>query len=307
MKHNLSIAILLSFMILGFSANAQELLVNKNNKVMLPEAGDWSISVDATSFIKFGADLAHVGGEMGAAAPTFHGLNDQAKTYSLSARQFLSPLKAQRFSIRVFADNDRESVFVNPNDFTTEPWPNDISDDQVKDVKRVSDYMIAVGYGIEMRKGSKRLQGYYGYEAMVAIQNGSTNYNYGNDVDTSGFTSHDFGDNLNGNIRTTKVTNGMNIALGGRGFIGVEYFVVPKISFGGEFGWGFGFYRNLGGKSVEEGLADDGTIKSDVERNSGNSGGFFIGSSRDNSGESYDKIWMNSFSPSGNLSLNFYF
>ena len=167
--------------------------------------------------------------------------------------------------------------------------------------------MIAVGYGIEMRKGSKRLQGYYGYEAMVAIQNGSTNYNYGNDVDTSGFTSHDFGDNLNGNIRTTKVTNGMNIALGGRGVIGVEYFVVPKISFGGEFGWGFGFYRNLGGKSVEEGLANDGTIKSDVERNSGNSGGFFIGSSRDNSGESYDKIWMNSFSPSGNLSLNFYF
>jgi hypothetical protein len=307
MKNNFTFGIFLSFMILGFSSSAQGVLMNKNNKVMLPEAGDWSISVDATSFIKFGADLAHVGGEMAAAAPTFDGLNDQAKTYSVSGRQFLTPLKAKRFSIRVFADNDRESVYVNPNDFQAEAWPNDVSDSQVKDVKRVSDYMLAFGYGMEHRKGSKRLQGYYGYEAMVAIQNGSTNYNYGNEVSSNGFTSHDFGGNLNGVIRTTRVTDGMNVAIGGRGFIGAEYFVIPKISFGGEFGWGLGFYRNLGGKSVEEGLDSDGTIRTDVERKSGNSGGFFIGHARDNSGESYDKIWMNSFSPSGNLSLNFYF
>tara|TARA_B100001057_G_scaffold335806_1_gene336531 strand:+ start:188 stop:1111 length:924 start_codon:yes stop_codon:yes gene_type:complete len=307
MKKKLRFYLGLFLTILVVNSNAQEILTNKNNKVMLPEEGDWSISVDATSFIKFAADLAHVGGEMGATAPTFDGLNNEAKTYSISGRQFLTSSKAKRFSLRVFMDNIRESVFVNPNGFQGDPWPNNISDNQVKDIKAVSDFMFALGNGIEYRKGTKRLQGYYGYEGMIAIQAGRTKYNYGNDVDSSGFISNDFGGNINGVRRTTKNTNGMNISLGARGFIGAEYFVVPKISVGGEFGWGLGFYRDLGGKSVEEGLDSEGKIISDVERKTGSSGGFFIGNSRNNSSENYDDIWMNSFSPSGNLSLNLYF
>ena len=307
MNSILRFCLLLFLIVLAVNSNAQEILTNKNNKVMLPEEGDWSISVDATSFIKFAADLAHIGGQMGASAPTFDGLNNEAQTYSISGRQFLTYSKAKRFSLRLFMDNTNESVFVNPNGFQGDPWPNDVPDNQVNDVKAISDYMFAFGYGIEYRKGTKRLQGYYGYEGMFAIQGGRTKYNYGNDVDSSGFISHNFDGNINGFRRTNKNTNGMNIALGARGFIGAEYFVVPKISIGGEFGWGIGFFTDLGGKSVEEGLDSEGKIVSDVERKTGNSGGFFIGNSRNNSSENYDDIWMNSFSPSGNLSLNLYF
>ena len=307
MKSILKFFIVFSLIMHSVNSNAQEVLTNKNNKVMLPEEGDWSISVDATSFIKFAADLAHIGGQMGAVAPTFDGLNNEAQTYSISGRQFITSSKAKRFSLRVFVDNTRESVFVNPNGFQGDPWPNDVSDNQVKDVKAVSDFMFALGSGIEYRKGTKRLQGYYGYEGMLAVQGGRTKYNYGNDVDSVGFTSHDFDGNIGDLTRTTKITNGINVSLGARAFIGVEYFVIPKISVGGEFGWGLGFYRDFGGKSVEEGLDYEGNIVSDIERKSGNSGGFFIGNSRNNSSESYDDIWMNSFSPSGNLSLNLYF
>ena len=307
MKSILKFFIVFSLIMHTVNSNAQEVLTNKNNKVMLPEEGDWSISVDATSFIKFAADLAHIGGQMGAEAPTFDGLNNEAQTYSISGRQFITSSTAKRFSLRVFVDNTRESVFVNPNGFQGDPWPNDVSDNQVKDVKAVSDFMFALGSGIEYRKGTKRLQGYYGYEGMLAVQGGRTKYNYGNDVDSDGFTSHDFDGNIGDLTRTTKITNGINVSLGARAFIGVEYFVIPKISVGGEFGWGLGFYRDFGGKSVEEGLDYEGNIVSDIERKSGNSGGFFIGNSRNNSSESYDDIWMNSFSPSGNLSLNLYF
>jgi hypothetical protein len=38
-------------------------------------------------------------------------------------------------------------------------------------------------------------------------------------------------------------TNG-RIGVGVRAFIGVEYFVAPKVSIGGEFGWGVGYQLN---------------------------------------------------------------
>lgn len=292
-------------------AQAQDVLTNKKGKVMLPENGDWSVSVDATSFLQFAADLAHVGGEMGATPPTFLGLNDAAETYSISGRQFISATQARRASVRVFADNAMKSQMVNPNGFVPQAWPNDVSDDQVKDVMRSRNNMIALGYGMEYRKGTRRLQGYYGYEAMIAIESKGTGYKYGNDLATTGFTSHDFGDgNVSGTQRTTQTREGMNVAIGGRGFLGAEYFVVPKVSIGGEFGLGAGIYRDFGGKTVTEGIDGNGAIQEDVVRKSGDSnGGFFIGNTRDKGGADAvrDNIWMNSFSPAANLSLNIYF
>jgi|TARA_B110000967_G_C18891669_1_gene567811 hypothetical protein len=288
---------------------AQDVLTNKKGKVMLPENGDWSVSIDATSFIKFAADVAHVGGEGVAVPPTFKGLNDLAETYSISGRQFISATKARRVSVRVFADNNMTSVLVNPNGFVAQDWPNDVSDAQVKDVKRERNNMVALGYGMEYRKGVRRLQGYYGYEAMIAIESKGKSYKYGNDL-AANFTSHDFGGNLNGAQRTTQTREGMNVAIGGRGFIGAEYFVVPKISIGGEFGLGAGIYRNFGGKVVTEGIDVSGAAQKDVVRKAGDAnGGFFIGNARDNGGQDAvaNTIWMNSFSPSANLSLNIYF
>ena len=88
------------------------------------------------------------------------------------------------------------------------------------------------------------------------------------------------------------------------------------MSVGGEFGWGLGIAHEGRSKSTSEGvdfLADDGTVLdgtvvSEVEvRGNGRTTDFFIGSDRDNSGPDDKQLWMNSFSPSGNLSLNFYF
>ena len=96
-------------------------------------------------------------------------------------------------------------------------------------------------------------------------------------------------------------SEGLDVAIGARGFVGVEYFVVPKISIGGEYGWGIGFFRDFGEKTVVEHV-DDG----EKETKTGTQGGLFIGNQRENSTGQND-MWMNSFSPSGNLSINFYF
>jgi hypothetical protein len=148
---------------------------------------------------------------------------------------------------------------------------------------------------------------------MIAIESKGTGYKYGNDLATTGFTSYDFGDgnvSATGTQRTTQTREGMNVAIGGRGFLGAEYFVVPKVSIGGEFGLGAGIYRDFGGKTVTEGIDGNGAIQEDVVRKSGDSnGGFFIGNTRDKGGADAvrDNIWMNSFSPAANLSLNIYF
>ncbi|MEJ0030541.1 MAG: hypothetical protein WDO15_09285 [Bacteroidota bacterium] len=46
---------------------------------------------------------------------------------------------------------------------------------------------------------------------------------------------------LGGGARVTEDKQGMNFLVGARGFIGVEYFIIPKISLGGEFGYMVGW------------------------------------------------------------------
>jgi hypothetical protein len=47
----------------------------------------------------------------------------------------------------------------------------------------------------------------------------------------------------------SRKTNG-KIGVGIRAFIGAEYFILPKISIGGEFGWGIGYQLNTKDKST---------------------------------------------------------
>ena len=294
MKKTILLLALVLFSATFYTVQAQDVLKNKNGKVMLPEEGDWSISTEANEFLKFAADLIHIGGESAATPPKFKGNNEDNVTYSVTGKRFISATKAERFSLRVFGQNDMMSAYVAPNSG---------DGDDVKDVMRSRDNMIAVGYGKEFRKGasSSRLQGFYGYEALLAVGSSGTSYKYGNDLEAN-FVSNDFGGNLSSpDERITGSTNGLDLAVGARGFIGVEYFVVPKISIGGEYGWGIGIHRDFGGKTKSEHVNDG-----DKESKTASSGGLFIGNQRENSTGQTD-LWMNSFSPSGNLSINFYF
>ena len=60
--------------------------------------------------------------------------------------------------------------------------------------------------------------------------------------------------------RIVERKNGATISLGARLFIGAEYFVLPKLSLGGEFGWGLGVsfagrsetvYESIGQSTVQ--------------------------------------------------------
>jgi hypothetical protein len=55
----------------------------------------------------------------------------------------------------------------------------------------------------------------------------------------------------------------MTTAFGLRGFIGAEYFVLPKMSIGGEFGWGLGL-MSMGAGSVETESTDGASVGTQV-------------------------------------------
>ena len=322
-----------AFTLLASTTFSQELAKTKNGKVLNPEAGDWGLSIDAEPFINLASDLVHIGAAAGQYAPLFNGLNGLAPTYSISGKYFMSSKMAYRGTIRLYTDNERTTsgITFDPN-ASGVTWPNSLSTDyKTKDVMSKSDWSIGLGGGVEWRKGTKRLQGYYGCEAIIAMARSTKRYNYEYDViapnsDNDFATLNDYTTNFVGNItslpgeyssRTLRERQAMTTALGIRGFVGVEFFVAPKISVGGEFGWGMGVSHTGRSSKKEEGVDfqyDDGSpiangeVKTKVKSKSGDrSTEFFIGSDRLNSGASEPKLWMNSFSPAGKLSLNFYF
>ena len=95
---------------------------------------------------------------------------------------------------------------------------------------------ISAGY--EWRRGKTRLRGIYGGEAVLSWSNSSRSYTYGNAMDATnltptssiGYYNQDYGRILEENFGST-------FGIGVRGFVGVEYYIAPKIAMGTEFGW----------------------------------------------------------------------
>lgn len=80
-----------------------------------------------------------------------------------------------------------------------------------------SNFDLTAGYGKEWRRGATRLQGFYGADALLQIGSNSwKNVSPGN---------------------TTEYKSGMSIGIGGQGFMGAEYFVLPKISIGAQYNY----------------------------------------------------------------------
>ncbi|MCD6067829.1 MAG: hypothetical protein K0S33_2655 [Bacteroidetes bacterium] len=255
------LALAMAFGVTG--AFAQD-LTSKKGEPYLPEAGDWSIGIDATPFFSYTKSL--IGAGSGASSPTFNFLNGNN---TIVGKMFKDEKTAYRAIVRIgfsgqtFKNNmaQAQSAAV----VAAQSYPTVAP--TVEEKAKVGSHLIGLGAGIEMRRGKTRLQGYYGGEAFLWQAGSKESFEYGNaltgapgadpDVDpTSAFTT-DFttvsgytgGANLvsdDGSVdhvagRVIERKAGMTFGIGVRGFIGAEYFIFPKISIAGEFGWGLGY------------------------------------------------------------------
>ncbi|GIJ93533.1 hypothetical protein CAPN002_07510 [Capnocytophaga stomatis] len=171
------------------AASAQELVSSKGEEY-LPKEGDWSFGFNAGNALKFigNAFNSNTNNEFGGSA---FGKNETFKVpgfdngYSFLGKKMTSDNTADRYTANFIFN------YAKP-----------------KDVDATTAFGLAVGYGKEWRKGSTRLQGFYGADALLGF----------------GVPQKD----------------AFSFALGAQGFVGAEYFIFPKVALGAQYSYSVG-------------------------------------------------------------------
>jgi hypothetical protein len=267
----------------------------QDDKQYTPVSGDWAVGIDATPFLNYFGNL--IGGNDGNVAPTWNYLTTNQQ---ITGKYFASDDMAYRASLRLGFGSSSGSGMIGQDGAAAPTYPNLPA--MVEDTWKMGSNNIGLSGGIEYRKGSGRLIGFYGGELGIALSGSSETYTYGNAMTTTGASSTDFG---TGNVgfdpawgtagRVTERNNGSTFAFGLRGFIGAEYFVLPKMSIGGEFGWGLGFMSM--GATSETWESTDGTAIATIVHDGTKSSAFGFDTDVNNS----------VFGPAGSLRLTFHF
>ena len=210
--------------------NEQDVLKSKKGLTILPEEGDWARGVNAVPFLNY---LGNTFNGSDNNSTSFNFLNNNQTIFG---KYFLDEKTAIRGALRIGVSSVQTNNFVLDMAATS---PEDL----VEDTRTQNTGIYILSAGIEKRKGSTRIQGYYGAEVLVGLSTEKTTYEYGNALSVSNpsvFYTSDFDNEtvVQGSQRDLYENPGNTWMFGARGFIGVEYFVAPKLSLGGEFGWG---------------------------------------------------------------------
>jgi len=269
----------------GNSATFAQDLTSKRGENFLPKAGDWAISINASPLLTY---IQGIFGSEGAGAnQEWSFLNGNNV---ITGKYFTSDVMAFRGGINIGFMSSTSNAYALKFGSTT--------GELVTDTRKTSGSNIMLTGGMEWRKGSTRLQGFYGAELGIGFGGGSkTEYTYGNAYDVvAGFISQTHA--VDGSSDIVSVTNKGGLLFGLRGFIGAEYFVLPKLAIGGEFGWSLGMTTTGEGSRVDSQLNTGGTAMEDITTKTFAKGSTFaIGTDNSNP----------FFGPAGSLRLTFYF
>ncbi|HTF05547.1 MAG TPA: hypothetical protein VK826_16080 [Bacteroidia bacterium] len=224
------------------TAFAQD-LTSKKGEPILPEAGDYAIGVEASPFLNYFGNLFN-----GTQNNSFGGWNFTNGNMMITGKMFATETMAYRGMLRIGFGSTKVTTNVS-DDLTAGEFKTD-------ELKMSGNY-IGLGGGLEWRRGKGRLQGYWGGMIMFGIGSNKDTYTYGNDItNTNNFpTTTDFSSYTgypNQPVPGTRITewkSGSQMDFGLRGFVGAEFFVLPKLSIGGEFGWGL-MFSSMGASST---------------------------------------------------------
>ncbi len=248
-------------------------LTSKKGEPILPEAGDWSVGIGADPFLNYVGNF--IGGNGLNTAPT---MNFLSTNQTILGKYFKDEKTAYRAGIRLNFGSISTTTKV-----PVIPATTPVS--YVDDVTKVGGSNIGITAGMEMRRGKTRLQGFYGAEAGISFGTGKTTMTYGNALSADNPLAS----------RTKEIKAGTTFGLGIRAFIGAEYFILPKIALGGEFGWGVAIATTGEGETTTEGW--DGTTVQTTTTKTGKSSSFGVDTDNINS----------VFGPAGNIRLSLHF
>ncbi len=201
---------------------------DKAKKTFPHEAGDMALVIDASPFLDYAANLLNFGAGPAAVAPTF-----ESYQANVMGKYFLSDKNAVRVRFGIFKDNSKlRSDVIDEANVASDP--NAVVTDELK----FNDGFWEIGLGYEWRLGKKqdsRIQVYAGAEVFFGQGRHREIYSYGNEFTVANQ------DPISTNWglyptppRPIDVKNPSVFAYGAAGFIGVDVFIMPQLSIGGE-------------------------------------------------------------------------
>jgi hypothetical protein len=255
------------------STTEAPVLKSRKGEPYLPVTDEWALGVSANPFLDYLGNF--VNGTDGNSAPSFNYADNIANRIAVFGKLMKDEHTAYRIRFNVGVGSRTNKAVVVQNQLNPDPAFPAFTEDWQK----VNTTSIVIAPGIEKRRGSTRLQGVYGAELVIGYNSSKVTYDYGNTMsaDFPGVITNNFGSNIvvgppaNATARVTEDKTGASFLVGARGFIGVEYFIAPKISLGGEFGYMFGF-QSLAKSTITSESFDGADLsiretKTDVFRN----------------------------------------
>ena len=236
----MNIRIIASTIIMGLSFNSfsqNDNLTNKNGKTILPEAGEIGLGFSAMPVFSYVGNMFN-----GNTNNNSLGNNKFASMFNENAifgKYMLDNKTAVRAHFRINIDNSKFTNYV-INDVQNSP------DSMTTDILKQKSQRYVIGGGYEKRRGNGRVQGIYGGDAVFMFEKSTSSYEYGNQfgmLNQAPTSTTDFVNNQSASLgmRNSSSASGNTVGLGIRPFVGVEYYVAPKISLGAEFGWSLMF------------------------------------------------------------------
>ncbi len=218
MKRTILLSALFTLLVFNGFSQQDSLLKDKKGNIVLPQKGDFALGIGVNSIFNYVGNLFSSSGDNRLALTLLN--NNQ-----LYGKYFLASNRAVRVRLGI------SKYALNYHDNITSDFRGNLDADSRKE-----SYMnLSFVLGLEERKGRDRLQLAYGAEFKLYFSNSKFNYSYGSYSDT---------------IRPLEVKNSNGIGIGARAFVGTEYFLLPKVSIGGEVG--LGIMGNMFGKSYEK-------------------------------------------------------
>lgn len=267
MKKNvlLAAALMTSMFAVAQEAASTEEVVGRKGQPVLPKAGDIALGFNAFPVIDMLVQAAKIGSNSNTNQNSANTVQfTQNAGQNIVGKYFLDATSAVRFRFGLNSTVRTDRNLVQDSKAVYDASLSNIPEEvleasllRVEDVRynKTNQFTLALGY--EKRRGYRRLVGFYGAEIGFSRANAKAEYTYGNDFSdqfNTVFTS-DFGSPLGGftgtqtqqydNFTPISRPNSVKVsgawAFGARGFIGIEYFVFPKISIAAEYGFGYSF------------------------------------------------------------------
>lgn len=240
---NVLILLFLGISLGSLIAQDEEVLKSRKGLEMLPKAGDYALGFDALPLANLALNAIKIGADTGEDAENpgyVSGMNQV-----IVGKKFLRNDLALRVRFGINTVTASEKTFGDNPLTPSDPDPEVI----LLSKSSVSESNHFLGIGLERRRGYHRLYGIYGAEALIGYGASKTTNKYEIEFNE---TAQDSGFVTPGDFRLLSSKDAGAFTFGVRGFVGVEYFVAPKVSVGAEFGWSLGFTTQSRGSNEFE-------------------------------------------------------